>query len=119
MKSKVIKEVIPAYPEWALREGVEGAVVVEVTISTQGRVLKARATSGPGRLRTVAERAARQWVFRPVALATGSLKARFAMTFTFTTAPPPSTCRAAQLPVAAERAQRVLPIHLTAAARAR
>ena len=104
LKAQVLKEVIPDYPAWARSEGIEGMVVVSVTVSTRGRVTRAKATSGPSRLRLVAERAARQWVFRPTGFATAPVRVKFAMTFTFTKTVSPS--HAAQLSHAAERAQR-------------
>ena len=87
LKAQVLKDSIPDYPEWARTEGVEGAVVVDVMVSTRGRVTKAKARSGLSRLRPVAVRAARQWVFRPTGLATGPLRVKFAMTFTFAKTP--------------------------------
>ena len=104
LRTKVLKEVIPDYPAWARTETLEGVVVVDVMVSTSGRVTKVRATSGPSRLRPVAERAARQWVFRPIGLATGPVRVKLAMTFTFAKTVSPSD--AAQLAHAAERAQR-------------
>ncbi len=104
LKAQVLKEVVPDYPTWARSEGIEGVVVVSVTVSTRGRVTRAKATSGPSRLRPVAARAARQWVFRPTGFATGPVQVKFAMTFTFTKTVSPSN--AAQLAHAAERAQR-------------
>ena len=60
----------PAYPEAARRMQTSGTVVVEVVIDVNGRVISAKATSGPAVLREAAERAALQARFTP-ALLTG------------------------------------------------
>ena len=60
----------PAYPEAARRMQTAGTVVVEVDIDVNGRVISAKATSGPTVLREAAERAALQARFTP-ALLTG------------------------------------------------
>ncbi len=104
LKGHVLKEDIPDYPAWARTEAIEGTVVVDVMTSTRGRVTKAKARSGPVRLRPVAERAARQWVFRPTGFAPGPVRVKFSMTFTFSKTVTPAG--AAQLAHAAERAQR-------------
>ncbi|MDQ3135801.1 MAG: TonB family protein, partial [Acidobacteriota bacterium] len=58
----------PNYPEMALRARVMGVVTVEVVIDVSGRVIGARAVSGPEMLRDSAERAARQARFTPALL---------------------------------------------------
>lgn len=60
----------PAYPEAARRMRVFGTVSVEVTIDEGGKVISARAVSGPVVLREAAVTAARQARFSP-ALVTG------------------------------------------------
>ena len=60
----------PAYPDAARRMQTVGTVVVEVVIDVNGRVISAKATSGPTVLREAAERAALQARFTP-ALLTG------------------------------------------------
>ena len=60
----------PAYPEAARRMQISGTVSVEVVIDVNGRVISAKATSGPAVLREAAERAAMQARFTP-ALLTG------------------------------------------------
>ena len=58
----------PAFPQMARAAGVEGAVVVEVTVDEAGRVVAARAVSGHPLLRDAAVQAAREWVFTPTEL---------------------------------------------------
>ena len=55
----------PLYPERARRAGVAGTVAVEVTVDESGRVISARAVSGPMMLRDAAVSAARQARFTP------------------------------------------------------
>ncbi|GEM_PF-1630826 len=60
----VVRRIQPVYPEAARREGIEGAVSVEVTIDEEGHVTSARAISGHPLLRQAAVDAARGWTFR-------------------------------------------------------
>ncbi len=55
----------PIYPEAARLASNKGAVDVDVTIDTMGRVTRATAVTGPVLLRSAAERAARQWRYQP------------------------------------------------------
>ncbi|MGH9901078.1 MAG: TonB family protein [Pyrinomonadaceae bacterium] len=58
----------PPYPDIAKRLRIEGAVAVEVVIDATGKVVSARATSGPGTLHQAAERAAMLARFSPTLL---------------------------------------------------
>jgi protein TonB len=58
----------PPYPLEARQLNVEGEVIVEVTVSAEGKVESARAISGPPELRDAAVEAARQWTFTPTTL---------------------------------------------------
>lgn len=55
----------PVYPPAARAAGVEGSVVVRVTVDKGGRVLTAEAKSGPEPLREAAVEAARRTRFTP------------------------------------------------------
>lgn len=73
------RRVTPNYPASARSAGVEGIVVVEVTVDASGKVASAEAVSGPSHLRAESERAARGWEFRPFGHpVTGSISFRFA-----------------------------------------
>lgn len=61
---------VPAYPAAARRLQVSGTVVVEVTVDESGKVIEARAASGPAPLREAAVGSARQARF-PVTLVSG------------------------------------------------
>lgn len=55
----------PVYPADLRQAGVDGDVVVEATIGSDGIVRNARAISGDPRLQPLALAAVRQWRFRP------------------------------------------------------
>jgi TonB family protein len=62
---KAIRKPQPSYPQFARTAGVEGSVVVEVTVDERGYVVDARALSGHALLRDAAVDAARRWVLTP------------------------------------------------------
>jgi TonB family protein len=75
----------PVYPETAKRMGTSGTVSVEVVVDEMGKVIAARATSGPNGLRDVAVQAALRARFSPTKLSgqpvkvTGSINYKFAI----------------------------------------
>jgi len=60
-----VKHVNPVYPEVAARAMVQGNVVVELQVSTEGRVTEARVLQGIPLLNEAALAAVRQWVYTP------------------------------------------------------
>src|SRR5215510_2053189 len=60
---KVIKQVAPDYPEEAERAGVEGNVVLEVTIEKNGEVSLTKVIRGDKLLQQAAVDAVKQWRF--------------------------------------------------------
>lgn len=68
LNGKAIEMPKPLYPEAARRAKMTGIVNVEVMIDVSGKVIGARAVSGPEMLRDAAERAARQAKFTPALL---------------------------------------------------
>lgn len=61
-----LRIVLPEYPPELLRQGVQGTVLVEFTIGTDGKVSQARAVSGKDDLLSEAAlQAIGQWVFDP------------------------------------------------------
>jgi periplasmic protein TonB len=68
LNGKAIEMPKPIYPELARRAKMTGIVTVEVVIDASGKVIGARAVSGPDILREAAERAARQAKFTPAML---------------------------------------------------
>lgn len=68
LNGKALEMPKPLYPETARRAKMTGIVSVEVVIDVSGKVIGARAVSGPEMLRDAAERAAKQARFTPALL---------------------------------------------------
>lgn len=60
-----VKHVNPVYPEVAARAMVQGNVVVELQVNTEGRVTDAQVVKGIPLLNEAALAAVRQWVYTP------------------------------------------------------
>ena len=65
LEQRVTHRVDPVYPAAAEQARVEGVVLVDTTIAPDGRVLEARAISGPQELAPAAASAVRWWRFQP------------------------------------------------------
>jgi protein TonB len=65
---KKIKDVQPAYPDIAKQARVQGVVILECTISPQGRVSDVKMLRGIPLLNEAAIAAVRQWVYTPTLL---------------------------------------------------
>ena len=65
MEANLIASRVPAYPETAKAEGIEGRVVMEALISKNGTVEGVRVIEGDRHLRAAAEDAVRKWHYRP------------------------------------------------------
>jgi len=68
LNGKAISLPKPDYPADARAAGVDGVVVIQVTVDEQGNVAEARAVSGPAQLQQVAINAALQAKFSPTLL---------------------------------------------------
>jgi Ca-activated chloride channel family protein len=75
---------LPLYPETAKRMRVAGIVTVEVTIDESGKVVEARAASGPALLRDAAVNAARQARFSPTLVSGQPVQVTGVINYTFT-----------------------------------
>jgi protein TonB len=60
-----VKDVAPVYPAIALRAGLQGVVILEATISPQGRVQDVKVLRSVPTLDEPAIEAVRQWVYTP------------------------------------------------------
>src|SRR5436853_4621592 len=83
LQGSATKRVEPVYPPLAKAAKVSGAVVVEVTIDEDGKVIAARAISGHPLLKDSAVEAARGWTFTPTQLSNVPVKVIGTLTFNF------------------------------------
>lgn len=81
--SNALTKVKPAYPPIAKQMNASGAVQVAITIDENGRVIEAKAISGHPALRSAAEEAAKEWVFRPASLDGKPVRQQDVLTFNF------------------------------------
>jgi TonB family protein len=65
MEANLVASRVPAYPEYAKAEGIEGPVVMEAIISKDGNVDHVRVIEGERHLRSAAEDAVLKWRYRP------------------------------------------------------
>jgi protein TonB len=63
-----IKNVEPVYPDVAIRAGIQGVVILELTIMPAGRVAEVKVLRSVPLLDEAAAAAARQWVYTPTLL---------------------------------------------------
>jgi TonB family protein len=68
MDENLIVQRVPAYPEAAKLNGVEGDVVMQALISKEGTVKRVHVVEGDSRLRSAAEEAVYKWRYRPYVL---------------------------------------------------
>ncbi|WLT30166.1 M56 family metallopeptidase [Geothrix sp. PMB-07] len=73
----------PSYPPEAKEAGIQGTVVVLLTIDVEGLVSSAKAISGPEELHECAVDYAKAWIFEPAKLNGKSVPARFKLTMPF------------------------------------
>jgi protein TonB len=60
-----LKQSRPVYPQEAFNKGVEGTVLVEILIDSQGRVARARVIQSVPLLEAAALQTVYKWVFQP------------------------------------------------------
>lgn len=68
VEPRLIHSVPLEYPAIAINSHVEGDVQVQAVVDAAGRVISAKAISGPGLLRNAAVNAVRQWRYSPATL---------------------------------------------------
>jgi TonB family protein len=68
MDENLLVQRVPAYPEAAKQNGVEGDVVMQALISKEGTVKRVHVVEGDSRLRSAAEEAVYKWRYRPYVL---------------------------------------------------
>jgi TonB family protein len=82
-QSGLIHRVEPEYPEAARRAGIQGAVVLDVSIGSNGAVQNVQVVSGPEELAQASIDAVKQWRFRPHRVAGRSANMQTAVTLNF------------------------------------
>jgi len=90
---EILRRPTPAYPETALRDGISGNVVLEITVDRQGRVGDAKVVdepSGSAALARAALRAVHQWRFAPFTVDGRAVTHRTTVVFEFE---PRAECR--------------------------
>jgi TonB family protein len=65
---KLVSTILPVYPAIARTNGVEGSVVIEASVGTNGSVVSTKVISGPPILRQAALDALRRWKYQPATL---------------------------------------------------
>jgi TonB family protein len=81
-----IKLVNPVYPETAIKSGIVGVVIVEVTTDIRGQIVAVRVLKSVPRLDQAAIDAVKQWVYEPMVINGNPKPATFSMTIQFTLA---------------------------------
>jgi protein TonB len=87
LNGKAISLPAPVYPDIARRAGAAGVVQVEVVIDINGKVISAKATTGPAVLRQAAEMAARLARFNPTLLSGQPMRIAGVINYNFTLQP--------------------------------
>src|SRR5512146_2792923 len=62
---KVVKKVLPSYPEFARELNIRGVVKLEVTVEPSGKVKSAKALGGNAAFVEAAMRVIEKWKFEP------------------------------------------------------
>jgi protein TonB len=68
MEGLAERKVPPVYPPEARAAGIQGVVVLRISVNKEGIVTETNPISGPRELTTAAEQAVQQWRYRPFIL---------------------------------------------------
>ena len=81
---KKVKDVKPAYPEDAKNAGIQGIVILETIIGTDGSIQEAKILRGVAQLDKAALDAVMQWKYTPTLLNGEPVEVIMTVTVTFT-----------------------------------
>jgi TonB family protein len=82
--AQVVKEISPAYPEWALEQGVSLTVKVLISLDTTGRVTDVRfLNAGQRDFNANIKRAIQSSVFKPLIVAGRAVPVRIVKEYSF------------------------------------
>jgi TonB family protein len=83
-KPKLVKKVVPVYPDEAAKKGMEGSVVLEAVLDKGGKVSDVRVVSSAGPLLDIAAMdAVRQWEYEPYSIDSACAAVLFTVTLSF------------------------------------
>ena len=82
-KPRLIKKVVPHYPELAIKVRRQGKVIIEATTDIYGKVTRIRIISGDPLLHKAASEAIRQWIFEPYLINGFPKPVKFCVTINF------------------------------------
>jgi TonB family protein len=82
-KPRLIKKVVPHYPELAIKVRRQGKVIIEATTDIYGKVTRIRIISGDPLLNKAASEAIRQWIFEPYLINGFPKPVKFCVTINF------------------------------------
>ena len=77
-------EIHATYPVLAQHMNVQGSVVLEAVIGTDGMIENVRVLSGPAILSTAAQQAVREWRFKPIYQHGQAVESKARITVNFT-----------------------------------
>jgi protein TonB len=83
LNGKAVNLPMPEYPDFARRSRISGVVSVEVVIDEKGKVISAKAVSGPGMLQQAAVSAALRAKFSPTMLSGQAVKVTGVINYNF------------------------------------
>lgn len=82
-RPKLVKRISPLYPETALEKNIEGTVILNLTVDTDGKVKKLGVVRGDTLLRKAAIDAVTQWEYEPYVIRGRAREAIFTVSVTF------------------------------------
>jgi TonB family protein len=82
-KPRILKRVLPAYPDQARQEMIEGKVFVRVLVNIEGQVERVERVTGPEIFHEAVTQAARQWEFTPAIQNEQSVRVWMSLPFSF------------------------------------
>lgn len=91
--TRLIRRVEPEYPDAAMAQHIEGPVVLDVQVLTDGRVGNIKILSGNPLLADAAAKAVKQWQYQPYAAVAGASSSQMQVTVNFSLPANPSPAR--------------------------
>jgi TonB family protein len=83
-RERIVADAQPAYPPLAQHMNVQGSVVLQALIGSDGTIQNLRVMSGPAILATAAQQAVREWRFKPVVENGQAVETKATITVNFT-----------------------------------